>query len=161
MNNFRGMEFTRVDVERVVPFSTDDRYLRRLLSILEKERKLKVRGKTKNKIYSIWDKVTSGKDSGTPKWHTRIDNSTIKPNNSIRAIQCSQPNPLPELSPEKVPTTKNEPSEDEQTDGLPNENELDLSVPDDIEPFGFEDATENFPEPSQELKKKIIKEVEI
>ena len=60
LNNFQGVEFTRADIESVVPFSTDDRYLRRLLSILEREKKLKVRGRNKGTIYSIWVKNISG-----------------------------------------------------------------------------------------------------
>jgi KaiC/GvpD/RAD55 family RecA-like ATPase len=59
LNNFQGVEFTRADIENLLPFSTNERYLRRMLSSLKKERKLKVRGKNKSTIYSVWNRNIS------------------------------------------------------------------------------------------------------
>jgi KaiC/GvpD/RAD55 family RecA-like ATPase len=105
LNNFQGVEFTRADIESVVPFSTDDRYLRRLLSILEREKKLKVRGRNKGTIYSIWVKNISGNTPPMVGGNSLPDNhiySFVKPN-----ISGSTHYPINEKLPDKIPDNPN------------------------------------------------------
>ena len=84
LNNLQGVEFTRVDVEKLLPLSPDERYLRKLLTILEKEKKIKSYGRTKNTFYSVLKK----KDSVYPHIMGRKTlpessiNSVVEPNDS-------------------------------------------------------------------------------